>query len=111
MVSMLLKRMFYIYIYICTLRHGGSTEPALSTARRKLRLVREKEKRNSPGIHMFSQLNHFPKSKTSYIRIFVHKPGSYQGSGESRIRQRTMDTQEPNHFVLKEYVLSSRCGS
>ena len=61
-------------------------------ARRKLGLVREKEKGNSQGIHLCSQLNHCPKGKTSYIRIFVHKSGSYKGSGESRIKQRTMDT-------------------
>ena len=78
--------------YICTLRHGGSTEPALPAARRRIRLVSEKEKRNCPGIHLCSQLNHCPKSKTSYIRIFMQKTGSHQGSREPRIRQRTMDT-------------------
>ena len=98
-------------IFICTLRHNGSAEPALPIARRKLRLVREKEKRNSPGIHPCSQLNHCPKGKTSYIRIFVQKTDSYKGSGESRIKQRTVDTRNQNHFVLREYVLSSRCGS
>ena len=67
----------HVNIFICTLRHGGSTEPALPMARRKLRLVREKEKRNSPGIHLCSQLNHCPKGKTSYIRIFMQKTGSH----------------------------------
>ena len=63
--------------FICTPIHGGSAEPALPAARRKLRLAREKEKRNSPGIHPCSQLNHWPKGKTSYIRIFVQKTGSH----------------------------------
>ena len=72
-------------LFICTLRHGGSAEPALPAARR-IRLVSEKEKRNSPGIHSCSQLNHCPKGKTSYIRIFMQKTGSHmaqesQGSG------------------------------
>ena len=63
--------------FICTLRHGGSAEPALPTARKRIRLVSEKEKRNSQGIHLCSQMNHCPKGKTSYIRIFVQKTGSH----------------------------------
>ena len=57
-------------LFICTLTHGGSTEPTLPMARRKLRPIREKEKRNSPDIHLCSQPNHCPKGRTSYIRIF-----------------------------------------
>ena len=44
-------------LFICT--HGGSAESALPVARR-IRLDSEKEKRNSPGIHLCSQLNHCP---------------------------------------------------
>ena len=81
-------------LFISTPRHGGSAEPALHVARRKLRLVREKEKRNSPGIHPCSQLNHCPKGRTSYIRIFVDKTGSHkaqksQGSGRGPWTQGT----------------------
>ena len=79
-------------LFICTPRHGGSTEPALPAARRKLRPVREKGKRNSQGIHLCSQLNLCPKGRTNYIRVFMHKSGSYKGSGKSVIKQRTEDT-------------------
>ena len=48
----------HAFTFICTLRHGGSTEPALPMA--ELRPVREKEKRKSQGIHLCSQLNQCP---------------------------------------------------
>ena len=47
-------------LFICTPRHGSSAQPALPMARR-IRPVSEKKKRNSPGIHLCSQLNHCPQ--------------------------------------------------
>ena len=47
-------------------------------------------------------------------RIFVHTTGPNQGSGESKIRQRTVDTQDrspPTNKFSEEYVLNYRCGS
>ena len=81
-------------LFICTPRRGGSTEPALPTARRKLRLVREKEKRNSPGIHLCSQLNHCPRvgpaiSGSLCIQLIHAKAQKSQGSSRGTWTQGT----------------------
>ena len=81
--------------FIGTLRHGGSAEPALPMARRRIRPVSEKVKRNSPGIHPCSQLNCCPKGKTraisgsSCINLVHIKAQESQGSGKGLWTQGT----------------------
>ena len=63
----------------------------------RIKLVREKEKRNSYPTHQVFISESLPRKRvgTDTNRIFMHTTGSHQGSrGESRIRQRTVDTQD-----------------
>ena len=77
--------------FICTPRHGGSAEPALPMARWRMRLVSEKEKRNSLGIHVHSWII-APRVRPAISGSSCRKPVHIKGSGESRIRQMIVNT-------------------
>ena len=92
-------------------------EPALPTA--VLNQSERKRRRtayNPLSIHIWIIAQE--RVGTDMIRIFMHTTGSQQGSrGESRIRQRTVDTQGLNHFmfsgsmfwILDMWILASLC--
>ena len=67
----------HVNLFICTPRHGGSTEPALPMARRKLSWsVRKRRGTAQVSIHVHSWIIGL-KGRTSYIRIFMQKTGSH----------------------------------
>ena len=63
----------------------------------EVRLVREKDKRKSQGSTHVHSCIIAQEGRSSYIGIFVHTTGPNQGSGESRIRQRPVDTHRMDH--------------
>ena len=85
-------------LFICTLRHGGSAEPALPMA-----VLNQSERKRRGTAYNPSSVHSWiiaqERVGTATIGIFMHTTGSQHGSRrESRIRQRTMDTHDLNHL-------------
>ena len=81
-------------------RHGGSAELALPTALKKTKTSqREGEKENHLPVFTVASLPRRVRAARQDLRAYNW---FNQGSGESRIRQRTMDTHRKTTKSLRE---------
>ena len=100
-IKLLAEPQPHIIIFICTLRHGGSAELALPVGILNQSERKRKGTANTTIHWVFTAVSLSRRIGMATNRIFMHIQLVHKkAQGESQgLRQRTVDTQDWNHFM------------